>query len=122
MDELKTVAETMNSQFGVIESALSKVTRDMTLEAAGIGGTGGASKNLDSIYTQIDLMAKQIKSMTGEAGVNLGKLYEVSKDKKQDIKYLKNKTQEIKAAMKMSQKMIEDMAHKPVTQTWYEYK
>lgn len=122
ISELKTAAETMNSQFSVIESALSKVTRDMTLEAAGVGGTGGASKSLDSIYGQIETMAKQIKTISGEAGVNLSKLYDVSKDKKGDIKYLKNKTQEIKAAMKVNQKMMENIANKPVTQTWYEYK
>ena len=59
--------------------------------------------------------------MAGDTGLNLEKLYKVSADKKQDMNYLKNKTQQLKVAMDMSQQMIDNVANKPVTQVWYEY-
>jgi len=36
--------------------------------------------------------------------------------------YVKNKTNELKAMIELNQKMIDDVANKPITQTWYEYK
>jgi hypothetical protein len=67
-------------------------------------------------------ISKQVKSIGGTEGLNLEKLFEVSKEKKEDIMYLKNKAQELKATMDLSQKMIENVAKKPVVQTWFEFK
>ncbi|MCX5712265.1 MAG: hypothetical protein NTY47_04225, partial [Candidatus Omnitrophica bacterium] len=115
---LKSVADSMNSQFSVIESALSKVGKDLVKEVKDATSSAGA---LESVFAQLSNVAKQIKSMS-TGGVNLEQLYQVSSDKKQDITYLKNKTQELKAAMDISQKMMDNVANKPVTQTWYEYR
>jgi hypothetical protein len=60
--------------------------------------------------------------MSGTEGVNLNKLYEVSKEKKDDMLYIKNKTQELKAAMEMNKKLMESASKKPVVQTWFEFK
>ena len=67
-------------------------------------------------------MSKTIQNIGGTKGINLEKLYEVSKDKKEDITYIKNKSEELKAAMAINQKMIEDVAKKPVVQSWFEFK
>jgi hypothetical protein len=116
---LKAVADTLNSQFSIIESALSKVGKDLVNEVKDAASSATA---LESVYTQLSSVAKQIKELSGSSGINLQKLYEVSADKKTDMQYLKNKTQELKAAMEVNQKMVESMTNKPVTQTWYEYK
>ena len=42
--------------------------------------------------------------------------------KKDDINYIKNKSEELKAAMELNQKMLENVAKKPVVQTWFEFK
>jgi len=115
---LKSVADSMNSQFSVIESALSKVGKDLVREVKDAASSAGA---LESVFTQLSSVAKQIKSMS-TGGINLEQLYKVSTDKKQDITYLKNKTQELKAAMDLNQKMMDNVANKPITQTWYEYR
>jgi hypothetical protein len=49
-------------------------------------------------------------------------LYEVAKDKKDDMMYIRNKTEELKAAMDLNSKMVENVARKPVVQTWFEFK
>ena len=51
-----------------------------------------------------------------------GKAYEVSQEKKEDIIYLKNKAEELKAVMEINKKMTENAAKKPVVQSWFEYK
>jgi hypothetical protein len=116
---LKSVADTLNSQFNIIETALSKVGKDLVKEVKDAASSATA---LESVYTQLSSVAKQIKELSGSSGINLEKLYKVSADKKTDMDYLKNKTQELKAAMEMNQKMVDNMANKPITQTWYEYK
>ncbi|MDD2752676.1 MAG: hypothetical protein PHN59_06050, partial [Candidatus Omnitrophica bacterium] len=116
---LKSVADTLNSQFNVIETALSKVGKDLVKEVKDAASSATA---MESVFTQLSSVAKQIKELTGGSGISLEKLYSVSADKKTDMQYLKNKTQELKAAMEMSQKMVDNIANKPVTQTWYEYK
>ncbi|MFA6350226.1 MAG: hypothetical protein WCY12_04800, partial [Candidatus Omnitrophota bacterium] len=115
---LKNVADTMGSQFSVIESALSKVGKDLVRE---VKDASSSSSALESVFTQLSAVSKQVKSMAS-GGINLEQLYKVSSDKKEDITYLKNKTQELKAAMDINQKMMDNVANKPVTQTWYEYR
>jgi hypothetical protein len=119
--DLKSIADALNSQFSIIESSLAKIGKDLTSNVKDVVSTSSTSL-LDPVFNQLTNMAKQIKQIVGERGVSLEKLYQVSSDKKQDMVYLKNKTQELKAAMALNQKMVTNMANKPVTQTWYEYK
>ncbi|MDD5166674.1 MAG: hypothetical protein PHQ57_04735, partial [Candidatus Omnitrophica bacterium] len=116
---LKTVAVNLNSQVSLIETALSKIGKDLT---AKVKEAAASAAQLEPVYAQLSSVAKQIKDISGETGLNLEKLYQVSKDKAQDIVYLKNKTQEVKAAIELNQKLVDNIANKPVTQTWYEYK
>ncbi|MDD4954198.1 MAG: hypothetical protein PHG40_04755, partial [Candidatus Omnitrophica bacterium] len=116
---LKQVADAMNSQFSILETALSKVGKDLLKDVKDATSSANA---LESVYSQLTTMAKSVKQITGETGMNLEKLYQVSADKKNDIVYLKNKTQEMKAAVELTKKMTDNMANKPITQTWYEYK
>jgi len=119
LSSLSNVADGLNSQFGMIEAALSKVGKDMGKRVQDAVGSATA---FDSLFSQISGLAKQIKNMGGDTGVNLEKLYQVSSDKKEDINYLKNKTQELRAVMDLNQKMIQNISEKPVVQRWYEYK
>ena len=116
---LKSIADTLNSQFNMIETALSRVGKDLVKEVKDAASSAGA---LESVYTQLSSVAKQIKELSGGSGFSLEKLFNVSAEKKNDMQYLKNKTQELKAAMEMNQKMVDNIANRPVTQTWYEYK
>jgi len=116
---LQKVADSMNSQFSIIETALSKVGKDLLKDVKDAVGSATA---LESVSTQLSSIAKQVKQISGETGINLEKLYKVSVDKKSDILYLKNKTQELKAAMELTKQMADNIANKPITQTWYEYK
>jgi hypothetical protein len=120
LGDLKEVADMMNSQFSMIETALSKVGRDLVYEVK--GANTNASAAMDTVYKQLVTLASQIKQSSGEANLNLGKLYDVAAEKKSDMTYLKNKTQQLKAAMEMNTKMIDNLTNKPITQTWYEYK
>jgi len=117
LSNIGNVATTLNSQISMIESALSRVAASVSKAKEAAASVG----SLESVYTQLQAVANQVKQMAGDTGLNLEKLYKVSADKKQDMKYLKNKTQELKAAMDMSQQMIDNVANKPVTQVWYEY-
>ncbi len=119
LSDVKALAESLNSQFNIIETSLSKVGADLAKE---VKDAIGSVSSLESIYTQLSNVAKEVKNISGEAGINLQKLYEISSDKKQDINYLKNKTQQLKAAMALNQKTVDNIANKPVTQTWYEYR
>jgi len=116
---LKAAADTLTSQFSVLETVLNKLSSDLTNQ---VQEATSSMSVFDSVFSQLTTMSTQLKQMAGESSVNLEKLYNVSKDKKDDMVYLKNKTQELKAAMELSQKMIDNVANKPVTQTWYEYR
>jgi hypothetical protein len=119
LEDIADVAESMRSQFAVIETVLSKMTKDIVNQVKEAASSVTA---FDSVFNQLSSISEQVKQMAGETTVNLSKLYEVSSEKKEDMVYLKNKTQELKAAMSLSKKMIENIANKPVTETWYEYK
>lgn len=119
LSDLKDVADTLNSQFSIVESALGKISTDLVNKVKEVASSAG---DIESVYSQLVNIGKELKTLGATQDVNLSKLLEVSKEKSQDIKYLKNKTQQLKAAMSINNKMIDNMAHKPVTQTWFEYK
>ena len=81
-----------------------------------------AVNDLAGAFKQLEDMSKQIKDIGGTTGINLEKLYEVSKDKKDDITYIKNKSEELKAAMEINKKLLEDQNKKPVVHSWFEFK
>ena len=115
---LKDVADAMNSQFSMLETALTKIGKQLVADVKDAVNQASA---LEPIHDQLSKLAGEIKGMTSENGV-LDKLLQVSQEGKGDMGYLKNKTQELKAAMELNQKMMDNVANKPVTQTWYEYK
>jgi hypothetical protein len=116
---LKTVADTLNSQFGLIDEALTKLSQSLVGKAEQAKGMIG---EVEAVYNQLVEISKQIEKMSGSPGINLKKLYEVAKDKKDDMMYIRNKTEELKAAMDLNSKMVENVARKPVVQTWFEFK
>jgi len=116
---IKDVADGMASQFSVIETALSKVSKDLIKE---VKDAASSAVQLEPVYSQLSKMAKDIKSMNPNENGLLDKLLLVSREGKGDISYMKNKVQELKAAMEINQKLMDNVANKPVTQTWYEYK
>jgi hypothetical protein len=116
---LRNVADTIGTQFDGIDKLLAKISKDV---AGKLGAAKDAVNDLSSAFKQLEAMSKQIKDIGGTTGINLEKLYEVSKDKKEDITYIKNKSEELKAAMELNQKMIENVAKKPVVQSWFEFR
>jgi glycine cleavage system pyridoxal-binding protein P len=115
---LQDVADNFASQFSMMESALSKIGKDM------IAQVKDAVSNADqfsTVFNQLSNMAKQLKAMMGDSGINLEKLYSVTTEKQNDITYLKNTTQRLKATAELTKQLAENAANKPVTQTWFEY-
>jgi DNA anti-recombination protein RmuC len=119
MTNLKTTTTTIVEQFSDMDRLLNKISKDVT---GRLGDAKGAVTELSSAFKQLEDLSKQIKDIGGTTGINLEKLYEVSKDKKEDITYIKNKSEELKAAMELNQKMIENVAKKPVVQSWFEFR
>jgi seryl-tRNA synthetase len=98
---------------------LSKLGKDIVKE---VKDAIQSSSALESVHKQISKLAAQLKSAMGDSAGAIDKLLQVSDQSKDDIGYLKNKTQQLKAAMDLSQKMVDNIANKPVVQTWFEYK
>jgi hypothetical protein len=116
---LKDVANTLNSQFSVIESALGKISKELVDQVKDVASS---ATDIESVYKQLVSVGRELNKMSKNQEVNLQKLVEVSQEKKQDMMYLKNKTQEMKAVLEINNKLMDNMANKPVTQTWFEFK
>ncbi|MBU4251765.1 MAG: Ig-like domain-containing protein [Candidatus Omnitrophica bacterium] len=119
LNKLRNVGETISAQFSDMDKLLTKISTDV---AGKLGDAKSAVNDLASAFKQLEDMSKQIKDIGGTKGLNLEKLYEVSKDKNNDITYIKNKSQELKAAMELNRKLLEDSNKKPVVQSWFEFK
>ena len=123
ISNLKQVAEAMNSQFSVIKDVLSNIDKNFLMKDKDIkNDAAGSAAALKPVFIQLSGLVKQVKQISEKIGVNLEKIYEVSADKNNDIVYIKNKTQELKAVMELTRKMVDNIANKPVVQTWYEFK
>jgi DNA-binding beta-propeller fold protein YncE len=116
---VNTAVSSLAAQFSGIDRMLVQISKDT---ANRVNEAKGVVNDLATAVKQLDDISKQIKNMGGTKGINLEKLYDVSKDKNSDITYIKNKSEELKATMEINQKMIENVAKKPVVQTWFEFK
>jgi hypothetical protein len=116
---LKFVTETLSTQFGDMDRAIAQISKSLTGKVEEVKG---AASELAGVFKQLEEMSNTIKNMGGTSGMSIEKIYEVSKDKQDDINYIKNKSEELKAALELNQKMIENVAKKPVVQTWFEFK
>jgi hypothetical protein len=116
LPDLEDITTSLQAQLAVVESSLSSMTEGATqqLEAE--------LTELENVFEHLSAISEQVKSISSQHNVNLDKLYEVSKEKSDDVNYLVNKAQELKAAVELNQKLLEDVSNEPVTQTWYEYK
>jgi hypothetical protein len=118
LGNIRAVITTLNAQINLIETALTKISTDIVTQAQ---GAAAAMSDLDTVYNQLVNMSAQIKDMAVAQSPQLEKLYKVSKEGKQDLKYLKNKTQELKAVVELNNKLISNITNKPVTQVWFEF-
>jgi archaellum component FlaC len=116
LPDLEDITDSLRAQLTVVESSLSSVTQGVTQQLE------GELNELENVFEHLSSISEQVKAISSQHNINLDKLYEVSKDKAEDVNYLVNKTQELKAAIELNQKLLEDVSNEPVTQTWYEYK
>ena len=121
LTQLKSTIDAIDSQFTDLEEMLTKLSPTGAI-AGKLGEAKDAVDQMTATFKQLETISEQIKKIGGTKGINLEKLYEVSKDKNQDITYIRNKSEELKAAMELNKKMIEDVAKKPVVQSWFEFK
>ncbi|MFA5356788.1 MAG: hypothetical protein WC301_05240, partial [Candidatus Omnitrophota bacterium] len=119
LKEFGSVAESLNAQFSAMDQAIARINKNLVGK---VEDAKGAVSELAGVFKQLEEMSETIKGLGGTSGISIEKLYEVSKDKQEDIDYIKNKSEELKAAMELNQKMIENVARKPVVQTWFEFK
>jgi flagellin-like hook-associated protein FlgL len=119
LSNLSDIPDDLSAQVSLIETSIEKISSSITTK---VTEATEAVANLETVYNQLINLSGQIKKLGATEEINLEKLYEVSKEKKEDIVYLKNKTEELKAAMEISQKMIDNVANKPVTQVWFEFR
>jgi len=109
----------IDAQFKALEQSLSGMGQNIVNK---VQETKGVVSEMESVYNQLANLSAQIKSIGATKNVNLEKLYEVSQEKKEDIVYLKNKAEELKAVMEINKKMTENVAKKPIVQSWFEYR
>ena len=78
---------------------------------------------MNSLYNNLKEMSAKIHELGATVGYDMEKLYELNDAKSRDIDYIRNKTQELKALLLLSQQMIEGAAkEEPIVQTWFEFR
>ena len=115
---LAGLAEDLDVQIELIESALSKIESDVTSR---VGNVGDTMADMEAVYNGLVRVSEQMRAM-GEDTAMLEDMLDLSKDKKQDIVYLKNKAEELKAALELSRKLADEFSSQPVTEVWFEFR
>ena len=121
--DIKAQVESFSAAFNVIEDNIRKASEVMASIKAGTTDMSDVTDRMTSLFNTLKEMSTKIKEIGAGVGGDIEKLYEVSESKSKDINYIRNKTQELKALMLMSQQMMESTAkEEPVVQTWFEYR
>ncbi|MFH1692059.1 MAG: hypothetical protein ABIC68_05795, partial [Candidatus Omnitrophota bacterium] len=121
--DIESKVAAFSSAFSAVEENIEKAAAAMSGIQTGSQEAAAAASQLTSLYTSLKEMSAKIQELGGTVGYDLQKLYEVNESKAQDIGYIRNKTQELKAMMSLNQQMIENAAkEEPVVQTWFEFR
>ena len=111
--------EEFKASFDVISNAIAAIDSSI---ASGRMRSTVIEDNMHQMYDSLTSLSSQIKAMGADTKANFGSMFEVAADSKDDLQYLKNKSEELKAAMELSKKLLDDVANEPVIQTWYEFR
>lgn len=121
--DIESKVAAFSSAFSAVEENIEKAAAAMAGIETGSKEAADAAAQLSTLYNSLKEMSAKIQQMGGTVGYDLQKLYEVNESKAQDIGYIRNKTQELKAMMSLNQQMIENAAkEEPVVQTWFEFR
>ncbi len=74
----------------------------------------------DPLYTILTGVSSNIQTIGGDQGYNLDDLYTVSQTDSGDLKYIVNKTAELKAMIDVNKLLISTVANQPIIKTWWE--
>lgn len=122
--DIKAQMENFSSAFNLIENNIKQATESLSGMKSGSQDILGTSKMIDTLHKSLKDMSGKIKEMANQVDIKgLEKLYEVQEKGAQNLDYIRNKTQELKAMMLLNQQLMENTAkEEPVVQTWFEYR
>jgi alpha-tubulin suppressor-like RCC1 family protein len=123
IQDMNAKVQAFSAAFSVIEQNIQKASEALAGVRGGSEDMMGATKQLEAVHRSLKDMSSKIHQMSNSTDMkNIEKLYQVSEQGSQNITYIRNKTQELKALMLMNQQMVENVAkEEPVVQTWFEY-
>lgn len=73
----------------------------------------------DPLYTILSGVSSDIQNIGGTKGYNLDNIYMISQTDSDDLKYIINKTAELKAVIDINKSLISAVANQPIIQTWF---
>ena len=121
--DIKSKIDAFTAAFNVIEENIKRAAETLAGVKAGSAEAAAAADQMDSLYNNLKEMSAKIHELGATVGYDLAKLYDVNEARSRDIDYIRNKTQELKALLLLSQQMIEGAAkEEPVVQTWFEFR
>ncbi len=121
--DMKSKIDAFSSAFNIIEDNLQRASEALAGVKTGTAEAEAAAVQLDSVFNNLKDMSQKIHELGATVGYDLEKLYDVNEARSKDINYIRNKTQELKALLLMSQQLMEGTAkEEPVVQTWFEFR
>ena len=118
MTDLNSTINTLDSQLSTIITAITSLVQPGGEVGQGISKT--VEQSLDPIISALKKVAADMKGIGGTEGYNLDDLYQISDKHSKDIKYLSNKTLELKKLLEIIRQLAEKKFEEPVIKTWYE--
>ncbi|MCK5493434.1 MAG: hypothetical protein KAJ14_10030, partial [Candidatus Omnitrophica bacterium] len=79
------------------------------------------TNTIDAIYEQLSLAFNKLKEISSNQGVKIEEFYEVSEKQALNVRYIRNKTQEVQALVELQQAMLERKSDEPIVTTWMEF-
>jgi len=118
------------STVSALEAALTIVEQNVTRAAEALAGAdlgseaaAAAAEKIAALFGVLQELSEKIKALGGTEGLDVDRLYDMSQERANDIEYIRNKTQELKAMLQLNRKMLEDTAKDQcIIQVWMEFR
>ena len=106
-----------------MEENVTRAAEALAEADLGSSEAAAAAEKIAALFAVLQELSEKIQALGGTEGLDVDKLYEMSEARANDLEYIRNKTQELKAMLELNRRMLETGAQDQVIiQVWMEFR
>jgi len=121
--DVASTVKALQAALGIVEENITRAAEALAGADLGTEASKAAAEQLAALFGVLKELSSKIKELGGTEGLDVDKLYEMEGARANDLAYIRNKAQELKALLELNQQMLESTTKDQcIIQVWMEFR